>query len=149
MQTDPQVLGLCQVAPGELLAQPWHRFGLGRPTWCLEQRQRASEVNPAQSSLCKTISLLPEHPDADMGGTDVRKRRCKEECKHEPAATSCSRKGHLAQAVVMAVPVFPSLTLSAASPPISLPLLVHACLGEHHAPGWLPSITTCEQCQMG
>lgn len=141
--------GLWQVAPGELLAQPWRRFGLGRPAWCLKQRQRAFEVNPAQSSLCKAISLLPEHPDADGGGMEVRKRRCKEEHKCEPAATSCSRKGHLAPAVVLAVPVFLSLTLIAASPSIPLPLLVHACLGEHHAPGWLPSITTREQCQMG
>lgn len=86
------VPGLCSAAAGDLVAQLWHRFGLGRPAQSLEQRQRASEVNPAQSSLCKAISLPPKHPAADLGGTDVRRRRYKE----EPAATSCSRKGHLA-----------------------------------------------------
>lgn len=135
---------MCRVAP----AQSWHRFGLGRPARWLEQRQRASEVNPAQSSLCKATSLLPKHPDADLGGVDVRRRRCEEECKCEPAAISCSRKGPLAQAVVMAAPVISSPHPNCSLSP-HLAASVDSYLGEHHVPGWLPSITAREQCQRG
>lgn len=49
-------------------------LGPGRPAQCLWQTHRVAGTNPTQSSPCKAISRLPEHPDPELSGTGTRRR---------------------------------------------------------------------------